>query len=254
MSEVSQAAPHAGRRSRAWHRLARVRALLGCLVVLAALAGPVASGDEAAVQGDLLAGVRAFRAERYADALVIFRRLDAGGAVPEIGLYLGMTEHKLGHHAEALRGFRAARRADLHEPVATYYEAVSCYRLGLLQRARTLLRALLELRAYAGSADPAPVGPRLQAGARRFLLAIDEATASLPIATRAAAVLDHASALSRTRGRAAEAAEWFEEAALLTQRADQASYLPRLQQLARQIAEAGGAREADLLRTLTGGR
>ena len=118
--------------------------LCGWLSVTAAFAQEPALPDaEALVQAQLLDGVRAFRAEQFESALLYFRRVEQQSARPDIGMYLGMVLHKLGRHAEALAAFRSARRALVQESVADYYDAVSCYRLGLYERSRVGFAALL---------------------------------------------------------------------------------------------------------------
>lgn len=185
----------------------RSLAILGA-ALLAALCLSATPGEPAdATQAALLAGVRAFRGERYEEALAAFRRLQAGGQVPDIGLYLGMTLHKLGRHAEALTAFRLARQAGAQEPVAEYYQAVSCYRLGLLARAHGLFTRLQQ---------GAVLGPRLQQGAGRFLQALDAASGQPSLLARYEAAAARAEGLLASAP--AEAIEWLEEAAVLARR------------------------------------
>ena len=176
------------------------------------------TGAAATDQEALLSGVRAFRAERYAEALDIFRRVETQQQPKDIGFYLGMVLHKLGRHVEALTAFRAAQRSGLREPVADYYHAVSCYRLGMLQRARQGFAILV---APAGPTEQQPVlGPRLQLGAQRFLQAIEQAAAepdagsSRPSAVlrRYESALQKAEGLLAPGGSAELALEWFDEA------------------------------------------
>ncbi|MFO0577192.1 MAG: hypothetical protein U1A78_24565 [Polyangia bacterium] len=181
--------------------------------------------SQAQTQLLLLDGVRAFRAEQYDSALVLFRRIESAAARPDIGFYLGMVLHKLGRHGEALVAFRAAQRAGLSESVADYYRAVSCFRLGQLERARAGFRALLQPSPApgAGGPDPAapPLGPRLLQGAERFVAAIERAAPSSPDPARPEteprrrfeAALQKADSLTVQSD--AEAQEWLEEAALL---------------------------------------
>lgn len=133
--------------------------------------GTSAPEKSAITQLQLLEGVRLFRAEQYDEALRVFQQIDAEQQPADIGFYLGMALHKLGRHLPALVAFRSAARSGLHEPVADYYSAVSCYRLGMLSRARLGFTALVEP-ASAGAAPGLPLGPRLQEGARRFLAAL----------------------------------------------------------------------------------
>lgn len=163
---------------------------------------------DAATQALLLDGVRAFRAERYEDALHIFHRVNRQHLLQDIGFYEGMALHKLGRHAEALVAFRAAHGQALREPIADYYQAVSCYRLGMLARARREFSTLLA----PDSTDPAAVllGPRLTLGVQQFLRAIDSVA---PGPERLQVALTSAeTALPRSVG---EALEWLDEAAEL---------------------------------------
>ena len=197
-----------------------------------------------ATQAELLRGVRAFRAGQYEEALARFVQLRP--AVPDIGFYLGTTLHKLGRHAEALAAFRAARQAGLREPVSAYYEALSCYQLGLLTRSRRGFEALAR--------PDAAAGPRLRDGAGRFLGRIDALEATAPASAR------YAVAVERARAAAADpvAIEWIEEAALLLPTLpDAAAQAPALRPLlarwASSLPEAGRDLEA-LLQRLGGGR
>lgn len=198
-----------------------VCALLGAPVYLGA--GAPARAADAVAQARLLEGVRHFRAERYDEALQVFRQIEGAGQAPEIGFYLGMTLHKLGRHLEALVAFRAAHRAGLFEPVAGYYQAVSCFRLGMNQRAHHGFAALLTATEAQGDARPA-VGPRLRMGAGRFLAVLDAGGGGTPDAllVRHEAALQQAeAALARPGIGASEALEWLDEAALLLAQAGQ---------------------------------
>lgn len=199
----------------------RALLLLGALGVL--LFRPALAAPDAPFDQELLLGVRAFRAEHYEEALQIFRRVEATAKVPEIGFYLGTTLHKLGRDAESLSAFRAARARGLDESLSDYYQSVSCYRLGMLERARQGFERLLT-----PAADGAPrVGPRLLQGTRRFLLSIEAASEKAPAAPRYAAVLERSATAP-----AAAALEWLDEAVLLSARVPEAErQLPRLRDL-----------------------
>lgn len=121
-----------------------------------------------AVPLQLLEGVRLFRAEQYEAALRVFQNVGGNDPPPDIGVYLGMVLHKLGRHVAALTAFRTAQRSGLREPIADYYAAVSCYRLGMSTRARHGFSRLLAVPTDAAGTQP-PLGPRLQQGARNFL-------------------------------------------------------------------------------------
>lgn len=169
-----------------------------CLGTLLSSTGSLAGDPQTA----LLAGVRAFRAEHYDEALQTFRAIADQRSVPEIGFYLGTTLHKLGRHGEALVAFRAARRAGLRETIVDYYEAVSCYRLGMFERARHGFSVLLQ-------APEDQVGPRLREGATRFLRALNDAPS--PQSRYELAQSGAATASS-------ESTEWLEEALRLWRR------------------------------------
>lgn len=201
-------------------RLPRATALLAFFALLAT-SRPAPLRADSGTQEELLRGVRAFRAERYEEALITFRLLQGGRSVPEIGFYMGITLHKLNRHREALVAFRGARRAGLREPVGEYYQALSCYRLGLLARARQGFASLLS--PTPGAPD---AGPRLREGAGRFVQRIDGMLAGQPAAGRFEAALAAAEGAP-----AGEAAEWMEEAALLLpQQPARASAAARLRQ------------------------
>lgn len=222
---------------------------LTAIVMLLALAEERAFGqpvpkpsDSAAAQALLLDGVRAFRGERFDEALAIFQRVEAAGQSGDIGFYLGMTLHKLGRHLEALVALRTARRHGLREPVADYYQAVSCYRLGMFERARQIFATLS---AQAAGAAGAPVlGPRLQQGAQRFAQAIDQARNAQPGDKRAGRLQQVE--LARVQadeqliaGAKLAALEWLDEAtSLLAQVPERAEKLPAMRGSLLRLREA----------------
>lgn len=203
-------------------------------------------------QALLLDGVRAFRAERYEESLQIFRRVEATEQPLDIGFYLGMSLHHLGRHGEALAAFRSARRAGLREPMADYYQAVSCYRLGMLTRAQ---KGFLSLVAPPGpSSGGTPLlGPRLQQGAQRFLLAIEQALGEQDLGKRQAVHLRrYEAALQRAQavGGDGQALEWLDEAVqILTQAPEHAEQHLALRQEFLKVRDAlrGKPAEADVL-------
>lgn len=122
----------------------------------------VAPAQAQSVDPHLLAGARAFRAQQYEAALSEFRLVQrAGGA--DLALYLGPTLYKLGRFDEARSVLARSYRSGDIDPVAHYYLGLCWYRLGLLRLARTVFVAL----------DAAAVGPKLAAGAARFVAEID---------------------------------------------------------------------------------
>jgi tetratricopeptide (TPR) repeat protein len=204
---------------------------------------PPPSLDRAATQRLLLDGVRAFRGERYEEALNIFQRVEAADPSSDIGFYLGMTQHKLGRHLEALSALRAARRRGLREPVADYYQAVSCYRLGMFERARQSFAALSA--SFRGNADAPVLGPRLQQGAQRFIQALEAARATPePEGKRQGLLLRYEAARTQadqqlSGGSAAAALEWLDEAVgILAQVPDRAEKLPALRKSLLRLREA----------------
>ena len=237
-------------------RFRRWRSRLLCALLLAPLlqlavahAQSLPAIHEATTQLLLLDGVRAFRGERYEEALAIFRRIEAAQAPADIGFYLGMTLHKLGRHAEALVVFRAAHRAGLREPVADYYQAVSCHRLGLFMRAQQGFSALLAGAKRPAEANTPPLGPRLQQGARSFLEAIEQ-----PLADPAQRLQRYEAALSQAAtlpaGSEEEALEWVDEAVqLFAQLPGRAEHLPVLRQALLRLRNAlrGKPAHADVM-------
>ena len=204
---------------------------------------PAARSDnaDAATQRLLLDGVRAFRAERYEEALQIFHRVKSQHLLQDIGFYEGMALHKLGRHAEALVAFRAAHGQGLREPVADYYQAVSCYRLGMMSRARRECSALLPT----AHDNTAPLGPRLTLGVQQFLRALDSAPANTE---RLQTVLSSAESAVPRSGQ--EALEWLDEAAeLMTSVGKIPTYRQRFRELvkhARAAADASSVAASEL--------
>jgi len=242
-------------------QMRRLRSGIIALGLWARIAGaqptpPQPLQDTAPAQAMLLDGVRAFRAEQYAAALSIFRKVESEQHPKDIGFYLGMALHHLGRHAEALAAFRAAHRSGLSEPVADYYQSVSCYRLGMLERARQGFLALV--------GPPRPpeqgprLGPRLQLGAQRFLQAIEQAFSDKDaggarpsgVLRRYEAALQNAETLFGTEGGLDVPLEWLDEAVqLLMQIPERTAQLPALRQNLLRMREGvrGKPAEADVL-------
>ncbi len=221
-----------------------------------ASAQPVSTPDTDS-QTALLEGVRAFRSEQFEQALSIFRKVEQGGTRKDIGLYLGMALHKLGRHTEALVAFRSARGAGVQESIADYYDAVSCFRLGLLERSRTGFAQILAASEPNGSQ---PLGPRLREGIQKFSAAIektapriaDQSRPDTQPARRFEVVLKQAQDLVHRSS--PYTYEWLEEATLLLPMlppAEQATAASRLQEtirllIAGQQNKPPGSRSDDL--------
>lgn len=144
------------------------RGLLGlCLSTAVLVADVRVAGADPATVGDagahLLAGVRAFRADRHEEALREFRLVEQAGGSEDLALYLGPTLYKLERFEEARAVLARAHRAGVRDAVADYYLGLSYQRLGLGRLARAIFSSL----------DVDSAGPRLAAGAARFVAAID---------------------------------------------------------------------------------
>src|SRR5260370_12233633 len=90
-----------------------------CVVSLVCLVSPFARADDGTAHR--LAGARAFRAQRYDEALVEFRDAERARSNPLLGLYLGPTLYKLGRYAEARAVLAQMRRRGTRDAVAEYY-------------------------------------------------------------------------------------------------------------------------------------
>jgi tetratricopeptide (TPR) repeat protein len=156
------------------------------VVVALVLAGVAARAD--GVDGHLLAGARAFRAQQYETALGEFQKVEKTGGAPDLALYLGPTLYKLGRVDEARQVLARMHRHGPVDAVADYYLGLCWHRLGLLRLARTVFAAV----------DAGDAGPKLAAGAARFVADIDAhvaATASSAPWLAAAETLERAQPL-----------------------------------------------------------
>jgi tetratricopeptide (TPR) repeat protein len=177
---------------------AKVRSPAFALVLLlcaGALAEPT--------QARLLDGVRAFQAGDYARALATFQEVEARpDAPPDLAFYIGPTLYKLGRYADALDVFLRARGDS--DVLSGFYRAQTYYRLGLYRKARA---SFVELQGRG-------LGPRLGAAADLHVQLIDALFVTAP----PAAAIDSYLAQGRqlvAAGRAALAAEYFDEARLV---------------------------------------
>jgi hypothetical protein len=142
-----------------------MRPLLLILLIGLAPVRPARAG-EIRIQ-HLLAGVRAFRAAQFEAALAEFTLVQQRGGAPDLPVYLGPTLYKLNRCDEARLVLAALRRSGRSDAVSDYYLAMSYYRIGLLQLAREVFAHL----------DVQDAGPKLAAGATRFIAEIDHAAA-----------------------------------------------------------------------------
>src|SRR5688572_2777825 len=103
-----------------------------------------------------MAGVRAFQAGRYDEALVELRFVERGADPPDdLAFYLGPTLYKLGRYGEALLVFRRARAKP--DTLTLFYLGQTLYQLALYDHAREVFQ----------DAVGGGLGPRLDAAARR---------------------------------------------------------------------------------------
>jgi hypothetical protein len=102
------------------------------LYVATALAAPSAADEH------LLAGAKAFRAGRYADALVEFKVAEKLGAGADARSYAAATLVKLDRPEDALEVFGLVQTTDA---VTEFYRALACYQARLFVCADRLLEA-----------------------------------------------------------------------------------------------------------------
>jgi hypothetical protein len=138
-------------------------AVVAGLCLLAALPAHPDEGGPPGAAEHLLAGVRAFRADRYEEALAEFRLVQQMGTRMDLALYLGPTLYHLGRYTEARSVLAREHRSGRRDAVAEYYLALSYHQLGYLRLARGIFSAI----------DRREAGPRLAEGASRFVAAVD---------------------------------------------------------------------------------
>ena len=173
-------------------------ALILLLIARPAFADP--SADQ-----HMLAGARAFQAEKFAEALVEFRvaeRLGDAGAV----WYVAASLSKMGRAEDAVVEFTRAEAAspDERDGLLDYYHALACYEARLYSCADRLLASVGE-----------DAGPRIAAQAAKVRADL----APLLHAPPQAAVVDwyHAhGAAALAQGKPALARAYYEEAAGLS--------------------------------------
>ena len=149
----------------------------------------------------LLAGVRAFKAQHYEEALVELRVVQLAADAPaDLAFYLGPTLVKLGRDREAIDVFVTSSVAA--DPLADFFLGEAYYHTKLYRKARGTFAAL---RARG-------LGPALDEAAARYIAAIDAAY----VMTSGDAVVDAYVGLAREAGSdAVLAGEIWDEARLV---------------------------------------
>lgn len=144
-----------------------MRAFVVLLIVLSMHGG--ANAEESATARHLLAGVRAFKAGKYEDALVELRVVARATDAPaDLAFYLGPTLYKLGRYREAIAVFVTSRAA--RDGLSDFYLGQAYYQLKLYRKAREVF-AGLRMRG---------LGPTLDAAAARYVDAVDVAYKAPP--------------------------------------------------------------------------
>lgn len=168
-------------------------------VGLAQAGSGVVRADDAATARHLLLGVRAFKAERYDEALVELRLVARAPDAPaDLAFYLGPTLYKLQRYDEALAVFAASRTAP--DALTEFYRGQTYYQLRLFRKARAVFA---ELR----SRD---LGPALHDAAGRYLAIVDAAYQAPPAAATIDYYLD--AGVERAGRDPVVAAEYLDEA------------------------------------------
>jgi tetratricopeptide (TPR) repeat protein len=130
---------------------------LGIAIVVLSLCAELRAQDSSTPR-HLMAGVRAFKEARYAEALVELRVVArAPDAPPGLAFYLGPTLYKLQRYEEALAVFVNSRAAP--DALTDLYLGETYYRLRLYRKARAVFAGL---RARG-------LGPALDDAAGRYL-------------------------------------------------------------------------------------
>jgi tetratricopeptide (TPR) repeat protein len=128
-----------------------------------------ARGDDGVTARHLLAGVRAFQAARYDEALVELRIVQhAPDAPADLAFYLGPTLVKLGRDREAIDVFVTSRAA--RDALSDFYLGEAYYHAKLYRKAREVFASLRSQ----------GLGPVLDEAAARYVAAVDAAYASPP--------------------------------------------------------------------------
>lgn len=203
-----------------------------CVAVLIGLCATAYGQGEAAsstTPRHLLAGVRAFKAAHYEEALVELKIVSRAADAPDdLAFYLGPTLYKLGRYQDALDVFLGSMVA--RDTLTDFYLAQTYYRLALYRSARSVFA---DLRTRG-------LGPALDAAAGEYVAEIDRGYAQRPSPVVVEAYLAQGLALADARVSAAylEEARQVDELAA-THRADEIGW-----ELAKRYVAAGDAAKA----------
>jgi tetratricopeptide (TPR) repeat protein len=147
--------------------IAHARVQILAIAALVALATPVRADSSTARH--LLAGVHAFQAGHYEEALVELRVVQRAADAPaDLAFYLGPTLYKLGRFREAIAVFVTSRAPA--DALTDLYLGQAYYQLRLFRKARGVFARLRGL------------GPVLDETAARYVAAVDLAYQVAPTA------------------------------------------------------------------------
>lgn len=146
-----------------------------CVAVLIGLCATAYGDGEATRSADsstprhLLAGVRAFKAQHYEEALVELKIVARATDAPDdLAFYLGPTLYKLGRYQDALDVFLGSKAS--RDTLTDFYLAQTYYRLALYRSARGVFA---DLRTRG-------LGPALDAAAAEYVAEIDRGYSRAP--------------------------------------------------------------------------
>lgn len=217
-----------------------MRALGVAIFVIGLCASAYGDGEPASsTPRHLLAGVRAFKAAHYEEALVELRVVARAKDAPDdLAFYLGPTLYKLGRYQEALGVFLASHAE--RDTLTDFYLAQTYYRLALYRSARA---AFADLRTRG-------LGPALDGAAARYVDEVDRGYAKIPEPVVVDVYIAQALALSDGRLAAAylEEARQVEELLPEPHRRDEIAW-----ELARRYVALGDARARGLLEPIAAG-
>lgn len=215
-----------------------MRALWAALLVLGLCAHAYGQGASSTPR-HLLAGVHAFKAGHYEEALVELRIVARAPDAPEdLAFYLGPTLYKLGRYHEALGVFLASGTA--RDALTDFYLGQTYYQLALYRSARAVFA---DLRTRG-------LGPALDEAAARYIAEVDRGYATAPEPVVVDAYLAQGLALSDLRLQAAylDEARQVEELLPARHRRDDIVW-----PLARAYVKLGDGRARAMLESLAGG-